>query len=99
MPVGCMQRGHLSNALYLHGEILNHPWSAGSAADVHGQLEGIFIFALIWSLGATGDTDGRAAFDVFFRSLLGGGLLEKDLQELLPKVCTPVSFNSAMTPK
>ncbi len=38
-------------------------------------------------MGATGDTDGRAAFDVFFRTLLEGGLLEKDLQELLPKVC------------
>ena len=50
------------------------------------QIEGIFIFALIWSVGATGDTEGRAAFDVFFRTLLDGKMLEKDLQELVPAV-------------
>ena len=59
---------------------------AGPAAAELSQLEGIFTFALIWSVGATGDTDGRAAFDVFFKTLLAGGLLEKDLQELIPMV-------------
>ena len=57
------------------------------AADL-SRIEGIFVFAVIWSVGATGDTDGRTAFDGFFRTLLAGGALEKDLQELVPVVRT-----------
>ena len=68
--------------------------SAGPAAADVGRLEGIFTFALIWSVGATGDTDGRAAFDAFFKTLLTGGLLEKDLQELIPEVSKFGSFLS-----
>jgi len=28
------------------------------------------LFSLIWTVGATGDTEGRAAFDAFFRCAL-----------------------------
>lgn len=36
-------------------------------------LEGTVIFSLIWSVGATGDTDTRRKFDEFFRTLALGG--------------------------
>lgn len=31
------------------------------------QLEGMFLFAMVWSVGATCDAAGRAEFDHFFR--------------------------------
>ncbi len=37
-------------------------------------VEGLFLFALVWSLGATGDVAGRAAFDAFLRNLLMGSV-------------------------
>ena len=37
------------------------------------QLENIFIFAIIWSVGATGDTASRLGFDSMIRTLLNGG--------------------------
>ena len=30
-------------------------------------VESLFVFSVVWSVGATGDTDGREAFDAFFR--------------------------------
>ena len=33
-------------------------------------LECLFVFSLVWSLGASTDTDGRAKFSVFLRKLL-----------------------------
>ena len=33
-------------------------------------LEGLFIFSLIWSIGATTETAGRTAFNLFLRKLL-----------------------------
>ena len=30
-------------------------------------VESLFMFSVVWSVGATGDTDGREAFDSFFR--------------------------------
>jgi dynein heavy chain len=33
-------------------------------------IEPYFIFSLIWSLGATGDTDSRIKFDIWFRSTI-----------------------------
>jgi hypothetical protein len=31
------------------------------------QLEGLFLFAVVWSVGATCDAAGREKFDNFFR--------------------------------
>ena len=36
-------------------------------------VEGVFLFSLVWSVGATGDGEGRARFDAFFRELAAGG--------------------------
>jgi hypothetical protein len=33
------------------------------------QLEGLFLFAIVWSTGATCDTAGRIKFDKFLRYL------------------------------
>jgi hypothetical protein len=30
-------------------------------------VESLFVFSVVWSVGATGDTEGREAFDTFFR--------------------------------
>jgi dynein heavy chain len=38
------------------------------------QLEGLFLFALVWSTGASCDAAGRAKFDRFFRSVSQGTL-------------------------
>lgn len=41
-----------------------------SDLDVRAQLEGVFFFSCIWSLGATMDTNGRPKFSILFRALL-----------------------------
>ncbi|XP_052747260.1 dynein axonemal heavy chain 7 [Bicyclus anynana] len=44
-----------------------------SDLDIRAQLEGVFFFSTIWSIGATLESDGRHLFDMLFR-----GLLEKE---------------------
>ncbi|XP_072937032.1 dynein axonemal heavy chain 7 [Epargyreus clarus] len=47
-----------------------------SDLDVRAQLEGVFFFSCIWSIGATLEADSRPKFDMLFR-----GLLEKEFPE------------------
>ncbi|KOB68985.1 Dynein heavy chain 7, axonemal [Operophtera brumata] len=47
-----------------------------SDLDVRAQLEGVFFFSCIWSIGATLEADSRPKFDMLFR-----GLLEKKFPE------------------
>ena len=35
-------------------------------------LLGVFLFSTVWSVGATLDSNGRVAFDKFFRTLVSG---------------------------
>ncbi|XP_021921863.1 dynein heavy chain 7, axonemal isoform X5 [Zootermopsis nevadensis] len=49
-----------------------------SDLDQRAQLEGVFFFSCIWSLGGTLDTQGRARFNILFR-----GLLEKEFPAAL----------------
>lgn len=37
-------------------------------------IEAIFIFSLVWSIGASTENEGRAKFNEFFRKLLDGGV-------------------------
>ena len=37
-------------------------------------LEGVFLFSLVWSIGATVDKDGRGAFNRFLRKMLHKGV-------------------------
>ncbi|CAH0726011.1 unnamed protein product, partial [Brenthis ino] len=47
-----------------------------SDLDIRAQLEGVFFFSSIWSIGSTLESDGRPKFDMLFR-----GLLEKEFPE------------------
>eukprot|EP00958_Prasinococcus_capsulatus_P016076 scaffold1766_cov401-Prasinococcus_capsulatus_cf.AAC.33 len=44
-----------------------------------GLVQALFVFSVIWSIGATCDEKGRQAFDVFFRQLLERREIEADL--------------------
>ena len=41
-----------------------------SDEQVEAFIMGSFVFAAVWSLGATTGNDGRKAFDVLFRELI-----------------------------
>ncbi|XP_047042351.1 dynein axonemal heavy chain 7 [Helicoverpa zea] len=47
-----------------------------SDLDIRAQLEGVFFFSCIWSIGATLEADSRPKFDMLFR-----GLLEKEFPD------------------
>lgn len=49
------------------GEAAQPPGAAIDEAAKAKQLEGLFLFALVWSAGATCDIAGRMKFDHFFR--------------------------------
>ncbi|XP_063529439.1 dynein axonemal heavy chain 7-like [Cydia strobilella] len=58
-----------------------------SDLDVRAQLEGIFFFSCIWSIGATLEASSRPKFDMMFRGLLDKEFPEKILEALkCPKV-------------
>ncbi|ESO89088.1 hypothetical protein LOTGIDRAFT_210054 [Lottia gigantea] len=43
-----------------------------SSQQIFLWLQGLFIFSLIWTIGATITGESRKQFDVFFRNLIGG---------------------------
>ncbi|XP_063078071.1 dynein axonemal heavy chain 3 [Engraulis encrasicolus] len=43
-----------------------------SSQQVTMWLQGLFLFALVWSVGGTINGDSRKKFDVFFRALISG---------------------------
>lgn len=51
-----------------------------SDLDVRAQLEGVFFFSCIWSMGATLEVSSRPKFDLLFK-----GLLEREFPEPLYK--------------
>ncbi|XP_068083304.1 dynein axonemal heavy chain 7 [Anabrus simplex] len=61
-----------------------------SDLDIRAQLEGVFFFSCIWSLGATIDAPSRERFDILFR-----GLLEK---EFPPKLMEEFSLPEEIGP-
>ncbi|XP_069555029.1 dynein axonemal heavy chain 7 [Brachyistius frenatus] len=47
--------------------------------DICSWLEGIFVFCLVWSVGASCDDSGREKFDLLVREALNGPLSENTL--------------------
>ena len=69
--------------------------------EVFTWIEGMFIFALIWSIGITGDTNSRAKFDIFLRKILLEGIddTEKGKFGLLDPVPAPPKAYTALLPE
>ena len=57
-------------------------FSLYDAKNVTNWLEGMFIFALIWSLGAPLSTDSRTKFDYFVRKILVDEINEEEKTKL-----------------
>lgn len=62
-----------------------------SEKDKYSWMEGIFIFACTWSIGASVDDTGRVKFDKLIRELMDGPLTgeAKDKYAILENVGTP----------
>lgn len=43
-----------------------------SAQQITSWLQGLFLFALVWTIGGIIDADSRRKFDSFYRNLLNG---------------------------
>ena len=50
--------------------------------EVNNWIEGMFIFSLVWSLGAPLNTDSREKFDYFLKKLLVDGISEDEKNKL-----------------
>ena len=53
-------------------------------------ITSVFIFSLIWSIGATGDKTGHEKFDTFLRDLMGDKNEEHPIPTVVGKVDCPV---------
>ena len=60
---------HAFPRMYVLAEMMELPKQV-SPAEPLKLLEGVFIFSLIWSIGATTETAGRTLFNLFLRKLL-----------------------------
>ncbi|EQC41008.1 hypothetical protein, variant 1 [Saprolegnia diclina VS20] len=61
----------VASLIRLFGCILDVP-IANLSSDIRGVLEGMFLKALVWSLGACVDAKSRVAFDLYLRALTSG---------------------------
>ncbi|CAF1508861.1 unnamed protein product, partial [Adineta ricciae] len=68
--------------------------------EVFTWIEGMFFFALIWSIGITGDTNSRVKFDIFLRRIITSGLDDEQKREfgLLDAVPPPPKPYTALLP-
>ncbi len=68
--------------------------------EIFTWLEGMFLFALIWSIGITGDINSRAKFDIFLRKIIASGIDDEEKREfgLLDSVPPPPKPYSATLP-
>ena len=59
------------------------------------QLQGLFLFSLVWSIAGTITGDSRKKFDVFYRTLISGTDAEhpKPKTIKLTKVCLSVCMS------
>jgi dynein heavy chain, axonemal len=68
--------------------------------EVFTWIEGMFFFALIWSIGITGDTSSRAKFDLFLRKIIASGIDDEEKRNfgLLDSVPPPSKPYAAILP-
>ena len=54
------------------------------------QLQGLFLFSIVWTIAGTVNGDSRKKFDVFFRTLISGtdAAHPKPKSVKLTKVCS-----------
>lgn len=45
--------------------------NAEEVEELESMLEGIFIFAAVWSIGATTSMDGRVKFNIKIKDIMG----------------------------
>jgi dynein heavy chain len=60
----------------------------------------MFFFALIWSIGITGDTNSRTKFDIFLRKIIASGINDDEKKDfgLLDSVPPPPKPYTATLP-
>jgi dynein heavy chain len=68
--------------------------------EVFAWLEGMFLFALIWSIGITGETNSRVKFDLFLRKIIVSGVTDEEKKDfgLLDPVPPPPKPYTATLP-
>ena len=54
------------------------------------RSQSIFLFSVVWSIGATSESDGREKFDLYFRDLVSGKLETHPIPEVVGKVEVPI---------
>ena len=50
----------------------------------------MFLFTMVWTLGATGDKQSYEKFDTFFRELVGGKLEPHPIPDVVGKIECPI---------
>ena len=75
-------------------------FAAQVTKDIFTWIEGMFFFALIWSIGITGDTASRAKFDLFLRKIIAAGIGDDEKRDfgLLDPVPPPIKPYTALLP-
>ncbi|CAF1153972.1 unnamed protein product [Rotaria magnacalcarata] len=69
--------------------------------EIFTWIEGMFFFALIWSIGITGDTNSRVKFDIFLRKIMVAGIDDEEKRNfsLLDPVPAPTKPYTALLPE
>ena len=69
--------------------------------EVFTWIEGMFFFALVWSIGITCDSNSRTKFDLFLRKIIASGINDDEKHDfgLLDSVPPPPKSYTAVFPE
>ena len=62
--------------------------SASKDKNMRSWIVSVFLFSVIWSLGATGDALSQEKFDIFFKNLVGGK--DEPIPAVIGKIDCPI---------